>query len=33
MAVRMAVLLRNRFVGHDEPKRFDKYQFGAQSTP
>jgi len=33
IAIRMAVLLDNQFIGHKEPRRFDKYQFGVQTLP
>jgi hypothetical protein len=32
-AVHMAVLLRGQLIGREEPRRFDKYQFGAQPDP
>jgi hypothetical protein len=32
-AVRMAVLLRGQIIDREEPRRFDKYQFSAQSGP
>jgi hypothetical protein len=33
IAVRMAVLLDEQSIGHEEPRRFDKYQFGVQTLP